>query len=148
MSYRFDRSIPESTSASWAPTIWDGFRPKYSFTASAINMPMAVRAMIANKIQPATRTTSSIAPSLTAGCNSLHRFPCGVRPSHLRRQALGHFDFRSVVHGPRDLVRHCLDQAGGGWVAVAALLDAAERQVHLCPNAGQVHITHAKLALL
>src|SRR5215470_13098649 len=55
-------------------------------------------------------------------------------------QPLGHLDLSAVVDRPGDLVRNCLDQAGGGWMAVAAALDAAERQMDLGTDARQVHI--------
>src|SRR5262249_29969853 len=66
----------------------------------------------------------------------------------VRGQPLGHLDFSAVVDRPRCLVRHRLDQSGRGGVAVAALLDAAERQMHLGADARQIDVAHTVLALL
>src|SRR5205814_10714246 len=82
-------------------------------------------------------------PSLTPGAAVLARTALDTR-----RQALGHLDFRAVVDRPGDLVRHRLDQARRRRMAVAALLDAAERQMDLGADARQVDVAHAELALL
>src|SRR5437879_1585083 len=54
----------------------------------------------------------------------------------LRRQPLGHLDLRGVIDCPGRLVGDGFDEAGGGGMAVAALLDAAERQMDLGADAG------------
>ena len=43
------------------------------------------------------------------------------------REALSHFDVGAVVHGPRNTVRHGIDQRRGGRVTIARFLHTAER---------------------
>src|SRR5260370_35167602 len=63
-------------------------------------------------------------------------------------EALGHLYFGAMIHGPGGLMRSGFHQARRGRMAVAALLHAAERQVHLGADGRQIDIAHAIFAFL